>query len=127
MSSFSYAIKNDGVAILTFDLPGEKVNKLTTPVMEELNGILDELASKRDIKALVIRSGKEGNFIVGADIAEIRDITAPEAGEKLAAQRTGDLRQARSPSLSYGGGDTRPLLRRRAGTRPCLRLSRDQQ
>ena len=69
MSAFSYEINRDGIAILTFDLPGEKVNKLTTPVMNELSGILDELSAKKDVKALVFRSNKDESFIVGADIA----------------------------------------------------------
>ena len=30
-------IGSDEVAVLTFDLPGEKVNKLSTPVMSELD------------------------------------------------------------------------------------------
>jgi 3-hydroxyacyl-CoA dehydrogenase/enoyl-CoA hydratase/3-hydroxybutyryl-CoA epimerase len=84
MSAFSYEIKKDGIAILTFDLPGEKINKLTTPVMEELDRMLGELAPKKDIKALVFRSGKEESFIVGADIAEIKTITDSATGEQLA-------------------------------------------
>jgi len=84
MSAFTYEINKDGIAILTFDLPGEKINKLTTPVMSELDLLLDELALKRDIKAMVVRSGKEGSFIVGADIAEIRGITDAATGEALA-------------------------------------------
>ncbi len=84
MPSFSYEINKEGIALLTFDLPGEKVNKLTTLVMEELDRVLVELAGKKEIKALVFRSGKEGNFIVGADIAEIRDITDAKEGERLA-------------------------------------------
>jgi 3-hydroxyacyl-CoA dehydrogenase / enoyl-CoA hydratase / 3-hydroxybutyryl-CoA epimerase len=84
MSAFSYEINNDGIAILTFDLPGEKINKLTMPVIEELDRLLDELAAKKDIKALVFRSGKEESFIVGADIAEIKAITDSRTGEQLA-------------------------------------------
>jgi 3-hydroxyacyl-CoA dehydrogenase/enoyl-CoA hydratase/3-hydroxybutyryl-CoA epimerase len=84
MSAFSYDITGDNIAVLTFDLPGEKVNKLTSLVMEELSGVLDELARKPDIKALVFRSGKEGNFIVGADIAEIRGIASQADAERLA-------------------------------------------
>ncbi len=84
MSAFNYEINKDGIAILTFDLPNEKVNKLTTPVMAEFNTVLDELAALKEIKALVFRSGKDESFIVGADIAEIRNITDAETGEQLA-------------------------------------------
>jgi len=84
MPIFIYEINKDGIAVLTFDLRGEKLNKLTTPVMEELDIVLDELASRNEVKALVLQSGKDGNFIVGADIAEIWKISSPEAGERLA-------------------------------------------
>lgn len=84
MSAFSYQINKDGIAILTFDLPGEKVNKLTTVVMDELDRLLDELAANKEIKALVFRSGKDTNFIVGADIAVIRNITDTETAERIA-------------------------------------------
>ncbi len=84
MAAFTYEIGRDGIAILTFALPGEKVNKLTTPVMEEFSALLDELGARKEIKALVFRSGKDESFIVGADIAEIRGITDAETGERLA-------------------------------------------
>jgi 3-hydroxyacyl-CoA dehydrogenase/enoyl-CoA hydratase/3-hydroxybutyryl-CoA epimerase len=83
MSAFTYEITSDNIAVLTFDLPGEKVNKLTSAVMEELDHLLDELGRNRGIKALVFRSGKDDNFIVGADIAEIRDLTDAAIAEQL--------------------------------------------
>jgi 3-hydroxyacyl-CoA dehydrogenase / enoyl-CoA hydratase / 3-hydroxybutyryl-CoA epimerase len=83
MSSFHLDIRTDGIAVLTFDLPGEKVNKLTTAVMNEFDQFLDEIVANHAIKALVIRSGKPDIFIAGADIAEIRDITDANKGEEL--------------------------------------------
>ncbi len=84
MPAFIYEVRPDGIAILTFDVPEEKVNKLTTAVMDELSGVLDELGAKKEIKALVFRSGKAESFIVGADIAEISKISAVETGTALA-------------------------------------------
>ncbi len=84
MPSFTYTVNKEGIAIVTFDLPGEKVNKLTLAVMDELDRLLDELRAKTEIKALVFRSGKEGNFIVGADIAEIQNVTEASTGEMFA-------------------------------------------
>lgn len=66
--------KENGVATLTFDLPGEKINKLSAPVLIELDALLDELAGQADIKLLVIESAKPGIFIAGADIEEIRGL-----------------------------------------------------
>lgn len=83
MSAFNLEVDSKGIAILTFDLADRKVNVLTSSVMDELDRILDTLMARRDIKALVFRSGKESGFIVGADIAEIRDVTDPSKGEEL--------------------------------------------
>jgi len=99
MAAFSYEIDKDGIAVLTFDLPGEKINKLTTAVMDEFDRVLTELSANRAIHALVIRSGKEDSFIVGADIAEIRDITVPARGEELA--RTGQATFAKLEALPF--------------------------
>jgi 3-hydroxyacyl-CoA dehydrogenase/enoyl-CoA hydratase/3-hydroxybutyryl-CoA epimerase len=99
MTAFTYKINKDGIAIVTFDLPNEKVNKLTLTVMEELDRLLDELASKKEIRALVFRSGKEGNFIAGADIAEIRHVTDAAIGETFS--RNGQAVLARLESLPF--------------------------
>lgn len=68
---------------VTFDLLDEKVNKLSTAVMQEFSSLLDELSTQRDIQMLVFRSGKESMFIAGADISEIENIsTEQDALEK---------------------------------------------
>ena len=61
----------DGIGWLTFDLPGEKVNKLSASVMTGLAQALEELQRRTDLEGVVIRSGKEGMFIAGADLKEI--------------------------------------------------------
>ncbi len=61
------------VAVLTFDLPNEKVNKLSTPVMAELRTHLEKLKLST-FKMLVIKSAKPKIFIAGADIEEIRQL-----------------------------------------------------
>jgi len=81
--AFSIEKPKDGVAILYFDLPGEKVNKFSTPVMEELAGVIETLKSRDDIKALLFMSKKPGIFIAGADVKEIESITDEETGYKV--------------------------------------------
>ena len=79
-SAFDLVERENGVAFLTFDSKDEKVNILTSKVMRELDGLLDQLKTQTSIKALVFLSGKEDNFIAGADVAEIKDVTDPKAG-----------------------------------------------
>lgn len=75
----------DNIGLLIFDVPHEKVNILSTPVMHELDRCLEEIKSRVDLKALVFLSGKEGNFIAGAKIEEIENITDPKDGAEKAS------------------------------------------
>ncbi len=77
----------DDLAFLTLDYPNEKFNKLSSAVMRSLDQALDELATKAvTVKACVLQSAKDGIFIVGADIDEIRNITDAKAAEQGALQ-----------------------------------------
>lgn len=71
-------IGSDEIAILTFDLPNEKVNKLSTPVMAELKTHLEKLKSSSNYKMLVFKSAKPKIFIAGADIEEIKELKTVE-------------------------------------------------
>jgi 3-hydroxyacyl-CoA dehydrogenase/enoyl-CoA hydratase/3-hydroxybutyryl-CoA epimerase len=83
MSTFNFEMIDNDIGLLTFNLPNEKVNKFSTPVMQEFDQILDTLAKKNNIKCLLIQSGKESIFIAGADIKEIVGISDPEEGYRV--------------------------------------------
>ncbi len=79
--------EGDGIFRLVFDLPGEKVNKLTEAVLVDLEKILQAVSKESDVKALIVCGGKEESdtFIAGADINEIRGVsTAEQAATKAA-------------------------------------------
>ena len=71
LSPFRLTVEPDGLALLVFDTPGEKVNKFSTPVMREFERVIDGLAARSDVKALLLLSAKPGVFIAGADVNEI--------------------------------------------------------
>ena len=58
----------NNVAIVTLDAPDEKVNKLNEALIEEFSELLDILESNENITGALLLSGKENNFIAGADI-----------------------------------------------------------
>ena len=58
----------DNVAVVTLDTPGEKVNKLNEPMINQFSGLLDRLESDDSLEGALLMSGKEDNFIAGADI-----------------------------------------------------------
>lgn len=74
MNAFYLTIDEEKIAHLVFDLPGEKVNKLSLKELEELDAILGEIETKKEIRALVITSAKEGIFIAGADLKSFEGI-----------------------------------------------------
>lgn len=83
-SAFKLSVDNEGIANLVFDLPGEKVNKLSLPVLEELEKNIDEAAKNVKIKALTISSGKKDVFIAGADLHSFEPIFQnPPQAEKI--------------------------------------------
>jgi 3-hydroxyacyl-CoA dehydrogenase/enoyl-CoA hydratase/3-hydroxybutyryl-CoA epimerase len=75
----AFSVERQGdLAILWFDLPGEKVNKFSSPVLRELSGIVDELGANRDVKKIVFASRKPGIFIAGADVTEFTTVTGAD-------------------------------------------------
>ena len=74
--SISLEIDKNGIANLVFDLPKEKVNKLSAIVLTDFEKKLDEITKNESVKILVISSNKSGNFIAGADINEIKSISS---------------------------------------------------
>ena len=81
-------ISGDGVAWLVFDRPDAKVNILTAGTLSRLNdllGAIETAARAGSVRAVVVRSGKDGMFIAGADVQEIAAITDAAQGAAAAA------------------------------------------
>ena len=81
-SALGLQVEPGGLATVVFDLPDKSVNVFTRPVLDELAGLIDSLAARSDIHCLVLASGKEENFVAGADIDEIAHVTDPLAAEE---------------------------------------------
>jgi 3-hydroxyacyl-CoA dehydrogenase/enoyl-CoA hydratase/3-hydroxybutyryl-CoA epimerase len=76
----------DTLAIVDFDLEGERVNKWDEKVLTEFDQVLAKIeANKGSLSAVLFRSAKPKSFIVGADIKVIESLTtlerAAQAGE----------------------------------------------
>ena len=81
----------DGIAVLTFDLAGEPVNKITRAVTEEVTVAFNQLARDPGVKAIVFMSGKRDAFIAGADNEEFVTITTAAEAEQLSSAGQGML------------------------------------
>jgi 3-hydroxyacyl-CoA dehydrogenase/enoyl-CoA hydratase/3-hydroxybutyryl-CoA epimerase len=82
-SAFAVTL-DQGVALVSFDLPGEPVNKLTPAAVREFEQIVfGALRDDPAVRAVVLISGKRDNFIAGADIDQFLEITTAEDGAAL--------------------------------------------
>lgn len=78
-----------GIALVTFDLVGSKLNTLGFTTMTELNDVIEKVKSDSSIRGLIITSGKSDSFIAGADVAEIQAIQSRSIEEAYNASQLG--------------------------------------
>lgn len=97
MSSTSVQLKvaDSGVAVITLDLQGSKVNLLSSATMMALQEAVAAVKANPAVKGLIICSAKADNFVAGADIKEIQALQsqsqekayeAAELGKQLLAE-----------------------------------------
>ncbi|RJL04984.1 3-hydroxyacyl-CoA dehydrogenase NAD-binding domain-containing protein [Paracoccus siganidrum] len=67
MTDFTMQKDADGVAIITWDMPGKSMNVLTMEGAEELRGLLRDAFTDDAVKGIVITSGKK-DFAAGMDL-----------------------------------------------------------
>ena len=70
----------DGVCWLTIDRAGESTNSLSREVFSELEQIVSRL-EKEAPRGLVLQSGKDASFIVGADVREFDQVEGAAEAE----------------------------------------------
>ena len=77
-------LERDGnLAVIWLDTPGERVNKLTTGMLDDFSELLDTLKHDTSIEAAVLVSRKKDSFIVGADIEAFKDFATPAEAEAV--------------------------------------------
>lgn len=84
---FDLTIDDDGIAVLSMDLPGEPVNVLRRDAMEQASARLDEIQNAPDVRGVVFTSGKPDSFIAGADVNMLA--TCETADDATALSRDG--------------------------------------
>lgn len=117
MSSLTLTRRPDGIAVLSISNPDKPVNTLDLELFVELNGVLDGL-EKNPPKALLLVSGKPGQFIAGADVKKISALLGdPRAAEMAGSGRDAFTRFSKLPfptaalitGVAPGGGLEWPL------------------
>ncbi|WP_207102748.1 3-hydroxyacyl-CoA dehydrogenase NAD-binding domain-containing protein [Paracoccus shandongensis] len=67
MTDFTMRKDADGVAVITWDVPGKSMNVLSLEGASELNALIDDALADQAVKGIVITSGKR-DFAAGMDL-----------------------------------------------------------
>ncbi|HTR97290.1 MAG TPA: 3-hydroxyacyl-CoA dehydrogenase NAD-binding domain-containing protein [Candidatus Acidoferrales bacterium] len=97
MAIFRLEERSNGLIHLVMDDPARKLNVLDEPALASLERSLAELEARREVTGIVVRSGKPGSFIAGADVHAIGSIT--DAAQVRALVRRGQGAFSRLASL----------------------------
>ena len=73
--NFRFETDSDGIALLTWDMPGRSMNVITPEVIGEIETVVDHVAAEASIKGCVITSGKD-NFSGGADLSMLQSVAS---------------------------------------------------
>jgi 3-hydroxyacyl-CoA dehydrogenase / enoyl-CoA hydratase / 3-hydroxybutyryl-CoA epimerase len=74
---------SEGIAVITFDLPNESVNKLSRLVKDEFVELVSRLERDTTVHAAILISGKPDVWIAGADIEEFQELKTATDAERL--------------------------------------------
>lgn len=85
-SAFTLNVRLDNVAVISVDVPGEKMNTLKAEFASQVRIILKQIRENKAIRGVVIISAKADNFIAGADINMIGRCKSAQEAETLARQ-----------------------------------------
>jgi len=88
-------VDGDGIAVLTWDMPGRTMNVLSGGSMSDFQDVVKKVVSDDAIKGLVVTSGKPA-FMAGADLGEMEGSATGSGApkneeERLKAQYEGAL------------------------------------
>jgi 3-hydroxyacyl-CoA dehydrogenase/enoyl-CoA hydratase/3-hydroxybutyryl-CoA epimerase len=82
LTNFKWDVDADGIATLTWDVPGRTMNVLTNTGIAELAQVAEKLTTDAAIKGLVIASGKANGFCAGAALDEMEGGAAAAGSAK---------------------------------------------
>jgi 3-hydroxyacyl-CoA dehydrogenase/enoyl-CoA hydratase/3-hydroxybutyryl-CoA epimerase len=81
--ALSISVRPDGVAVVTYDVPGEAVNTLKESFSEEFERVAAEITKNPEIKAAILVSGKRDTWIAGADIEMLKGAATAAQAEAM--------------------------------------------
>lgn len=82
LKNFSLAVE-DGVAVVSMDVPREPVNTIFPELSQEMEALFSELEQRDDVQAVVFASGKKDTFVAGAKVDMLQKVTTVAEATRL--------------------------------------------
>jgi 3-hydroxyacyl-CoA dehydrogenase/enoyl-CoA hydratase/3-hydroxybutyryl-CoA epimerase len=106
MKHWRVEVDSDGVALVTFDMAGKKVNTLSAETIVELSEIVERIRSDKAIKGVILASAKPGSFCAGGDLSDIKTIAGPPEAGKEAETVAADIARMNKDVAVFRGLET---------------------
>ncbi|KVL37233.1 3-hydroxyacyl-CoA dehydrogenase NAD-binding domain-containing protein [Burkholderia sp. MSMB1835] len=71
MTTLKFDLDQDGIALLTVDVPQRPMNVITPELTSDLTAAVERIKGDTAIKGAIITSGKTSGFIAGADLKDL--------------------------------------------------------
>ncbi len=119
MANFKFDVDADGIALITWDMPGKTMNVIDMDVVAELEQHVDKVAGDAAIKGAVVTSGKD-TFGAGADLTMLErqrddyETLLKQKGEEAAVTMV--FERSRKLSQVFRKLETCDSLRERSNT-----------
>ncbi len=101
MANFKLDIDGDGIALITWDMPGRSMNVIDVSTIEELSALVEKTTADAAVKGVVITSAKDA-FCGGADLTLLETLARgfAEMARKQGAEAAATLLFNESRKLS---------------------------
>ena len=124
MKTIQFEIDQDGIAVLTIDLPHQTMNVLDPIFMEELETSIDRILGEESIVGAVLTTGKK-DFMAGADLRMIQDLIASAKTSDVETVYEGAIRFNRIfRKMETGGHPAKALSKSAAFAKPIVAATR---
>jgi len=75
--------KQDGIGIVTFNVPGEAMNTLSEGAVNDFAAVVKEVQAEKGLAGVIIISGKPDNFCAGANLNMIAELTSADEARRV--------------------------------------------
>src|SRR5580658_5320888 len=124
--NFTFDIDADGIALVTWNMPGRSMNVIDAKATEELAAIAERVATEDAIKGAVLTSGKDA-FCGGADLTMLETLSRTFAeltkSAKVRLKVSSMVRSAPPQNASLPEVSTAPLMASSVATRSAMAAS----